>query len=242
MVILEAREIEVSYYGDISVLQGVTLSAESSKITVIIGPNGAGKSTLLKTICGFLKPKKGKVFLCGEEITSLEPYRLMGMGLTYIPQSSSLFPELTVQENLELGAWIFRKDRTRLRESIDRVFERYPFLKEKASTRAMKLSGGQQRILELGRTLMSSPKVLLLDEITAMIAPKIAKEIYQDIIHLSKGGVTLMMVDQNVRQAVEISDYIYILELGKNKVEGSREAFSSQLKNIIQDWLEYETG
>jgi len=240
MVILEAKEIEVSYYGDISILQGVNLSAEISKITAIIGPNGAGKSTLLKTVCGFLKPKKGKVFLHNQEITGLQPHTLMGMGLTYIPQYNSLFPELTVKENLELGAWTFRKDRKRIREGIEKVFLRYPFLKEKTSTKTIKLSGGQQRILELGRTLMGAPRVLLLDEITAMIAPKITKEIYQDVENLSKGGMTVVMVDQNVRQVIEISDYIFILELGKNKVNGSKEEFSGRLKNMIQDWLAYE--
>ena len=126
MAILEAREIEVSYYGDISILQGVSLWAEASKITVVIGPNGAGKSTLLKTICGFLRPKKGKILFRDQEITKLQTHTLMGMGLVYIPQSNSLFPDLTVQENLELGAWTFRKDRTRVRNAIERVFERYP--------------------------------------------------------------------------------------------------------------------
>ncbi len=241
MLVLEAKEIEVSYYGDISILQGVSLSAESSKITAIIGPNGAGKSTLLKTVCGFLKPKKGNVFFRGREITGLQPHTLMGMGLAYIPQYNSLFPDLSVKENLELGAWTFRKDRKRIRDGIEKVFQRYPFLKEKASLKTIKLSGGQQRILELGRTLMGSPQVLLLDEITAMIAPKVAKEIYQDIEKLSNEGMTVVMVDQNVRQVIEISDYIFILELGKNKVNGSKEAFSGRLKNIIQDWLEYDS-
>ncbi|NWG03515.1 MAG: ABC transporter ATP-binding protein [Syntrophaceae bacterium] len=240
MVILEAKEIEVSYYGDISILQGVNLSAEVSKITAIIGPNGAGKSTLLKTLCGFLKPKKGKVFLRGREITGVQPHTLMSMGLSYIPQYNSLFPDLTVKENLELGAWTFRKDHKRIRDGIEKVFQRYPFLKEKASTKTTKLSGGQQRILELGRTLMGSPEVLLLDEITAMIAPIVAKEIYQDIENLSKEKITVVMVDQNVRQVIEISDYIFILELGKNKVSGTKEEFSGRLKDVIQDWLVYE--
>ena len=240
MVTLEAKEIEVSYYGDISILHGVSLFAETSKITAIIGPNGAGKSTLLKTLCGFLNPKKGKVFFRGQEITGFQPHMLMAMGLAYIPQYNSLFPDLTVKENLELGAWTFRKDRKRIQDGIEKVFQRYPFLKEKASTKTAKLSGGQQRILELGRTLMRSPEALLLDEITAMIAPKIAKEIYQDIENLSKGGMTVVMVDQNVRQVIEISDYIFVLELGKNKVNGSKEEFSRRLKDIIQDWLVYE--
>jgi branched-chain amino acid transport system ATP-binding protein len=240
MVILEARGIDVSYYGDISILQGVNLSAERSKITAIIGPNGAGKSTLLKTVCGFLKPKKGKVYFRGQEITGFQPHVLMAMGLSYIPQYNSLFPDLTVKENLELGGWTFRKDRKRIRDAIEKVFQRYPFLKEKAATKTIKLSGGQQRILELGRTLMGEPQVLLLDEITAMIAPKIAKEIYQDIEMLSKERMTVVMVDQNVRQVMEISDSIFILELGKNKVNGSKEEFSGRLKDIIQDWLVYD--
>lgn len=242
MAILEVKEIEVSYYGDISILQGVNLFVEAQKITAIIGPNGAGKSTLLKTVCGFLKPKRGHIFYNGREITEFQTHTLMGMGLVYVPQSSSLFPELTIQENLELGAWTFRKDRARVRDAIEKVYQRYPFLKDKAHLKAMKLSGGQQRILELGRTLMGSPKVLLLDEITAMIAPKITKEIYQDIEDLARNGVTIVMVDQNVRQAVEISDFIYVLELGKNKANGSKEEFRGRLKNIIQEWLEYEDG
>ena len=239
---LEAREIEVSYYGDISILQGVSLVAESSKITAIIGPNGAGKSTLLKTICGLLIPKKGEVFLREKEITGLRTDILMRMGLVYVPQSSSLFPDLTVKENLELGAWTFRKDRKRIQEGIERVFQTYPFLKERAFTKAGKISGGEQRILELGRTLMVLPEVLLLDEVTAMIAPKVANEIYRNVENLSRGGVTIIMVDQNITQAVKISDYIFVLELGRNKAEGSREEVSGRLKNIIQDWLECDKG
>ncbi len=240
MVILEAVQIEVSYYGDISILQGVNLLAESSKITTVIGPNGAGKSTLLKAICGFLKPKRGRILYRGQDVTGFQTHTLMGMGLVYVPQSHSLFPDLTVQENLELGAWTFRRNRTRVQHGIETVFQRYPFLRDKAKVKAGKLSGGQQRILELGRTLMGSPKVLLLDEITAMIAPKITKEIYHDIQDLSQNGVTIIMVDQNVRQAVEISDYIYVIELGKNRVDGSRQDFEGKLKDIIQDWLDYE--
>lgn len=237
MVILEARNIDVSYYGDINVLEGVSLKVQKSGVTAVIGPNGAGKSTLLKTLCGLLKPKKGEIYLNGRDITDLKTFQLLRSGVAFVPQSSSVFPDLTVRENLELGAWILRHDTQRLRRAFEEVYSHFPVLKEKGNSKAGTLSGGQRRILELGRALLTNPHVLLLDEITAMVAPKVANEIYQIIEDFSQKGFTIVMVDQNVRQAIEIAHYIYVLELGKNKAEGTREIFQGQLKELVKDWL-----
>lgn len=238
MGILEARNLSVSYYGDINILKNVSLDAEEGLITAIIGPNGAGKSTLLKTIYGLLKPKAGSVHLRGKEITGLKVHEFIKAGMTYVPQLRSIFPELTVKENLELGTWIFKKDRVKVNGAIEQVFERFPVLAQKRRTRAGLLSGGQQKILEIGRSLLTGPSICLLDEPTATLAPRIAEQIYSTLVNLKSEKITIIMVDQRVRQAFEISDHIYVLELGQNKINGTRQDFEGGLKEMIRGWLD----
>jgi branched-chain amino acid transport system ATP-binding protein len=241
MALLEARGIDVSYYGDIIVLNDASLLAEERQVTAIIGPNGAGKSTLLKALYGLLKPKKGEIFYRNENITGARTYELIGKGMAYIPQARSVFPDLTVEENLKLGAWIFKRDRSRISHALEVVYKRFPVLASKRNDRAGMLSGGQQKMLEIGRGLITEPKVYLLDEPTATVAPIIAREIYSFVADLKNEGGTVVLVDQNIRQAFEISDYIYILELGTNKASGSRKDFAGGLKGIVRDWLDYDT-
>lgn len=238
MAILEANNLSVSYYGDINILKGVSLKVEEALITTVIGPNGAGKSTLLKSLYGLLKPKNGSILLEGKDITGLKVHEFIKMGIAYVPQQRSIFPELTVRENLELGTWIFKKDKEKIRNTIDQAYERFPVLYEKRSIRAGLLSGGQQKILEIGRSLLTKPRICLLDEPTATLSPRIAKLIYSTLFALRSEGITIVMVDQRIRQAFEISDYIYVLELGQNKIDGTRKDFDGNLKAIIKGWLD----
>ncbi|MBT3805924.1 MAG: ABC transporter ATP-binding protein [Desulfobacula sp.] len=238
MTLLEAKEITVSYYGDIEILKDVSLNVKKGQITSIIGPNGAGKSTLLKSLYGLLKPKKGRVLLNNMDITKRKVHEFIGLGITYVPQLRSIFPDLSVEENLQLGTWIFKKDATRVKESIEKVYTRFPILFKKKADKAGLLSGGQQKILEIGRSLLTDPEICLFDEPTATLAPRIAEEIYSTILDLKNENITIVMVDQRIKQAFDISDQIYVLELGKNKANGTREDFEGGLKEIIKGWLD----
>lgn len=216
---LEAHDI-VSGYGKMEILHGVSLKAEKSKITAFIGPNGAGKSTLLKTIYGFIKPWRGQVIFNGEDITNLDPDLKLKKGIAYVLQGRNIFPYMTVLENLQIAAYTW-KDRSKLKEKIKNILERFPTLKGRENQLAGNLSGGEQRILELGRVLMLSPKAILFDEPTLGLAPKIIDELYEKIIELNKEDkITFLIVEQNVRKVLSIADYVYVLELGKNKLEG----------------------
>ncbi|RMF86317.1 MAG: ABC transporter ATP-binding protein [Nitrospinota bacterium] len=235
---VEVRDLYVGYFKDIAILQGVSLLAQTGKITTLIGPNGVGKSTLLKTIYGFLTPFQGQIVVHGEEITGMAPYLLAHKGISYIPQRRNVFPYLSVEENLILGAWIFRRDRERMAQALEENYRRFPQLREKRRQKAGTLSGGEQRMVELGRALMVSPTILLVDEPTAGLAPRVAGEIYARLQALNREeGKTILLVDQNIRQALRISDYVYVFELGRNRAEGPRERFETDLRELIRDWL-----
>ncbi len=239
--IMELRSVSVAYQGDIQILKGLSIQLRPNRITGIIGPNGAGNSTALKALYGLLKPTEGDVMLNGRPITGLAPWRYPGAGIALVPQGRSLFPDLSIEDNLKLSCWGFRGDRARVRRALDRCYEQFAFLKGRQKQRAGTLSGGQQRLLEVGRALVGDPKVLLLDEPTAMVAPKLATEIYDFILGLPARGISVLLVDQNVRQCVRVSDYLYVLELGQNKAEGSAELFRSDdaLRELISDWVNY---
>ncbi len=239
---MELRGVSVAYHGDINVLNGLSLAAGEGEITGIIGSNGAGKSTVLKTLYGFLHPSKGDVILRGERVNRLPPYEFVGRGVAYVPQNRSLFDDLSVEDNLRLGCWAFRKDKHRVAEAIERAFNHFPILKEKRKDPAGSMSGGQQRFLELGRALALQPSILLLDEPTAMIAPRLSREIYEFIKSLPGAGISVILVDQNVRQCVAVSDYMYVLELGRVRGEGDRASFGDdrQLRDMIAEWLDYQ--
>ncbi len=233
---LQVKEVYAGYYRDINILQGVDITAQETKLTSIIGTNGVGKSTLLKAIYGFLKPNKGSIFWQDQDITGADPYKMPKMGLTYIPQRRNVFPEMTVEENMRLGAWTFRGEKERIRKKLEDNYDRFPILRERRKQRAGNFSGGQQRMVELGRAMMIDPKLMLVDEPTAGLAPLVSMEIYDKLVELKGEGITIVLVDQNIKQAIEVSDYVYALALGKNMTEGPREDFDN-LKEQIKEWL-----
>ena len=240
--VMELREVFVAYHGDITVLNGLSLSVAEGTITGIIGPTGAGKSTVLKTLYGFLQPSKGDIMLRGERVNGLPPYDFINRGVAYVPQNRSLFNELSVEDNLRLGCWVFRNDKRRMAEALEIAFTHFPLLKERRNDPAGSMSGGQQRFLELGRSLALKPSLILLDEPTAMIAPRLSREIYDVIKTLPEAGITVILVDQNVRQCVAVSDYMYVLDLGRVRAEGTRADFGddTQLRDMISEWLDYQ--
>jgi branched-chain amino acid transport system ATP-binding protein len=239
--VMEIRSVGVAYQGDIRILDGVSIKLRAGGITGLIGPNGAGKSTALKTFYGLLKPTSGDVLLDGRVITGMAPWRYVEHGVAFVPQGRSVFGDLTLEDNLRLSCWVFRRDKARMARALERCFALFPSLADARRQKAGTLSGGQQRFLEIARGLVSEPKVLLLDEPTAMIAPKFASEIYEFIHGLPKQGISVLLVDQNVRQCVRISDHIYILELGRNRADGSGAQFRSDdaLRDLINEWVEY---
>ena len=240
--VLEMHDVYAAYHGDITILNGLSFQAREHRITGIIGPNGAGKSTALKTMYGLLRPSHGSVTLRGEDIGALPSYAMIDLGIAFVPQNRSLFNDLSVEDNLRLGCWRFRSDREKMRRALDRVYAQFPVIAERRTAPAGSLSGGQQRFVELARALVSEPDVILLDEPTAMIAPKISREIYEFITTLPEQGITVILVDQNVRQCVHVSDYVYILDLGRNRGEGTAQTFAhdAHLKEMVAEWLDYE--
>ncbi len=234
--ILEVEDLYVGYYKDLNILQGVHMYAERGKITTILGANGVGKSTLLKAIFGFLKPNRGDVRLKGESILGVPTYERIRLGLAYIPQQMSIFRWMSVEENILLGGWTFRHDKERLRRKLEENFERFPVLREKRRQPAGQLSGGQQRMVELARTLMTDPDVILVDEPTAGLAKLLKREVYQMLQDLrDREGKTIILVDQEIRHALRIADYVYILDLGRNKTEGPVEEIVADLKKAF--WI-----
>ena len=228
---LEVKDLYVGYYKDLNILQGVSITAQKAKITTILGANGVGKSTLLKAIYGFLKPNAGEVLLEGRSLLGVPTHKRIDMGISYIPQQPGIFRWMTVEENLELGAWTYRKDKARIRRKIEENYERFPALKDRRQSKAGELSGGMQRMVEVGRTLMTDPKVILVDEPTAGLAKLLSEEVYQMLTQLrDEEGITIVLVDQEIRQALKIADYVYVLELGRNRFEGPVEEFTDLKK------------
>lgn len=224
---LEVRDLYVGYYKDLNILQGVTITAEKSKITTILGANGIGKSTLLKAIYGFLEPSSGEVLLEGQSLNGIPTHNRIDMGIAYIPQQPGVFRWMSVEENLEMGAWTYRNDHKRIQRKMEENFTRFPPLKERRKSQAGELSGGMQRMVEIGRTLMTEPKVILVDEPTAGLATLLSDAVYSMLADLrDKEGITILLVDQDIRRALKIANYVYVLELGRNKFEGPVEEFT----------------
>jgi len=226
-MMLRVQDLYAGYYADLHILQGVNMDAERGKITTVLGTNGVGKSTLLKAIYGFLTPQGGKVIIDGRDVVGTPTHQLIDLGLAYIPQHTGIFKFMSVEENLMMGAYTFRKDKARMRQRIEENYERFPILREKRRQMAGELSGGQQRMVELGRTLMTDPKVVLVDEPTAGLAKLLSAEVYQMLVDLrDTEKKTIILVDQEIRQALKIADYVYVLELGHNKFDGPVEEFT----------------
>jgi branched-chain amino acid transport system ATP-binding protein len=224
--VLELRDLSVGYYRDLNILSDLHITARRGQITTILGANGVGKSTALKAAFGFLAPNKGDVVLNGRSIIDVPPHRKIDVGLVYIPQQPGVFKDMTVEENLELGAWTFRSDRAQIRRKIEANYERFPALRDKRKQATGELSGGQQRMVEIGRTLMSDPKMLLVDEPTAGLSKMLAEEVYEMLTDLRDDGLTILLVDQEIRHALKIADHVYVLELGRNKFESPASDFT----------------
>jgi branched-chain amino acid transport system ATP-binding protein len=225
VTLLEVDDIHAGY-GKLEILRGVSLRVESGQVVSIIGPNGAGKSTVFKTLFGLLPVRQGRVRFDGEDVTNRMPADLLRRGMTYVPQGRNVFPLMTVDENLRLGAYI-RPRSADLEREVDRVYETFPMLRDARGKRAAELSGGQQQMLEMGRALLLRPRLMLLDEPTLGLAPLVFREIFRIIADLRRAGQTILMVEQNASKALEISDYAYVLELGRNRFDGSGEAIRS---------------
>ena len=207
------------YYGAIHAIQGISFSVRKGEIVTLIGANGAGKSTILKTISGLLQPREGKVFLEGEEISALAPHQIVARGISQVPEGRRVFPELSVLENLVLGAYQ-RKGKEHLNE-LERVFELFPRLKERKNQPAGTLSGGEQQMLAIGRGLMARPRLLLLDEPSMGLAPLLVKEIFAIIREINAAGTTILLVEQNAHMALSIAQSGYVLETGEIVLSGS---------------------
>ena len=217
-VLLSARDLTAGY-GQMPILHGVTLEVRAGELVSVIGPNGAGKSTSFKAIVGFVRPTSGRVVFDGQDITGLRPDRVLALGLAYVPQGRIVFPDMTVLENLEMGAYIER-DSGKIREALDRVYALFPVLAERRTQRAGTMSGGEQQMVAIGRALMTRPKLVLLDEPSLGLAPKYVSLIFERLAEMKRAGYTLMVVEQNAARALAVADRGYVLELGRNRFEG----------------------
>lgn len=218
-VVLAAEGLHAGY-GGIPILHGVSLRAHEGEVVAVIGPNGAGKSTAFKAMVGLLRPTQGRVTFRGEEITGLSPREVLRRGTVYVPQGRIVFPRMTVLENLEMGAFLER-DAAKVRQRLERVVHLFPILEERRRQLAGSLSGGEQQMLAIGRALMIGPQVVLIDEPSLGLSPKFVDVVFDKILEMSRLGLTMLLVEQNAALALEISDRGYVLELGRNRYEGT---------------------
>jgi len=207
-------------YGPLDILHDVSVHVSAGEIVSVIGPNGAGKSTAFKTIVGFVQPRRGRVVFNGEEITGLRPDLVLRRGLAYVPQGHLVFAQMTVLENLEMGAYTVA-DRAKVAAALEAVYTLFPVLFERRRQKAGTLSGGEQQMVAIGRALMTSPRLVLLDEPSLGLAPRFVTLIFDKLVALRRAGYTLMLVEQNAARALAIADRAYVLELGRNRFEGA---------------------
>ncbi len=237
--LLTMSGITAGYVQDIDILRNLSLSIEAGRITGLIGLNGSGKSTLMKTICGFLAPTAGKVEFDGADITAIAPHTLIDRDIWYIPQESSLFPYMSVEDNLRLP--LEGRRRSRRGEDIESrfvdVLARFPALGEKLRAQAGDLSGGQQKMVEFAKAWVVRPRLCLVDEPSIGLSPKIAAEVYRFIELFAAQGMTILLVDHNVRRVVKMSEYVYVLSLGEITAQGRREDFEGDLHEQVKSWL-----
>jgi neutral amino acid transport system ATP-binding protein len=215
-VVLGAEDVVAGYVPEVDILNGVSIRVVEGEVVTVIGPNGAGKSTLIKTIFGLLRPRRGRILFHGEEISGRKPHLLVRKGLSYVPQLDNVFPNLTVDENLEMGSLIPSQSR----ERMQRMYELFPRLGERRDQPVGTMSGGERQMVAMARALMPDPRVLLLDEPSAGLAPAFVDAIFEKIEDVNRQGVTIVMVEQNARRALTMSDRGYVLDLGKDRFEG----------------------
>lgn len=218
MAMLEINDINV-YYGAIHAIKGISLNVNAGEIVTLIGANGAGKSTTLRTISGLLKPKTGSIKFLDKDIAGMPAHKIVHEGISQVPEGRRIFAEMTVMENLELGAFI-RNDKDEIEKDFKMIFERFPRLEERKLQMAGTLSGGEQQMLAMGRALMSRPKLLLLDEPSMGLAPLLIKEIFNIIVDINKTGTTVLLVEQNANMALSIANRAYVLETGRITISG----------------------
>jgi len=231
---LRLEDVHAGYQRDVDVLNGVTLETAGRAVSLVIGPNGAGKSTTLKSAFGFLPPHRGVVTLGDKQVQSLRPHEIKRMGVSYIPQGLNIFPQLTVEENLRMGAWTFRRDRHRLREQLDRIYELFPVLHQRRGNKANELSGGQAKMLSISKEVITEPAVMLVDEPTAGLSPNISAQVYDFLVQTREAfGAQILLVDQQIEDALRIADYVYVLDLGKVKAEGPVSDFQGDRVRLL---------
>ena len=219
MAMLEVKDLEV-YYGMIQAIKGISFQVEEGEIIALIGANGAGKTTTLHTVTGLLTEKKGSVLFEGKDITKVPGHKIVSMGMAHVPEGRRIFAQLSVLQNLRMGAYT-RKDKEEIEETLKMVYRRFPRLEERSNQIAGTLSGGEQQMLAMGRALMSHPKIILMDEPSMGLSPIFVNEIFDIIKEVSKGGTTVLLVEQNAKKALSIADRAYVLETGRIVLEGA---------------------
>ena len=218
MAMLEVKDLEV-YYGMIQAIKGISFEVNQGEVIALIGANGAGKTTTLHTITGLLSPKKGSVMFEGTDITKVPAHKIVSMGMAHVPEGRRVFAELSVYENLKMGAYT-RKDKNEIEESLANVYKRFPRLEERRNQMAGTLSGGEQQMLAMGRALMSKPKIILMDEPSMGLSPIFVNEIFDIIQQINKDGTTVLLVEQNAKKALSIANKAYVLETGTIALSG----------------------
>ena len=226
MAMLEVKDLEV-YYGMIQAIKGISFHVDKGEVIALIGANGAGKTTTLHTVTGLLSTKSGHVIFEGKDITKVPAHKIVSMGMAHVPEGRRVFAELSVYENLKMGAYT-RKDKNEIEESLKNVYKRFPRLEERKNQMAGTLSGGEQQMLAMGRALMSKPKIILMDEPSMGLSPIMVNEIFDIIRSVSESGTTVLLVEQNAKKALSIADRAYVLETGKIALEG-------KAKDLLED-------
>jgi branched-chain amino acid transport system ATP-binding protein len=234
---LVARNLVAGYLPGINILNGMSVDVLRGEVRCVLGPNGTGKSTLLKVLFGFLSPVSGEIFRGGTTLLDVPSHQMGRHGITYMPQRPSIFPFLSVEANLRLGTWSFRRERALAAERIAAAYDRFPILKERRRQVAGTMSGGQQRQLEFARALLTDPAVMLIDEPTASIEPRVAAQIYELIAGLARDGKAILLVDQNIKGALGIADHVYVMRTGSLLEEGPRADFTAEIEHLVARWL-----
>lgn len=234
---VRAHGLVAGYVPGIHILHGMSVDVIPGQVRCVLGPNGTGKSTLLKVMFGFLRPVSGETTAAGRSLNAIPAHRMGEYGIVYLPQRPSVFPFLSVEVNLRLGTWPFRRDHARVRTAIERAYERFPVLRERRRQTAGTMSGGQQRQLEIARSLLTEPSTFLIDEPTASIEPRIAAQIYALIQGLAREGKAVLLVDQNIKGALSIADHVYVMRTGSLFAEGPRSDFTDDVETLVRTWL-----
>jgi branched-chain amino acid transport system ATP-binding protein len=229
--VLKITNLETKY-GRITALQSINIQIEPQEIVAVLGANGAGKTTLLNTISGVLRPAKGTIHFLGQEITKMPPHRIAQMGIVHVEEGAGIFTRMTVQENLQMGAFL-KSTKTRISQRMDEIYERFPALKLRSKRPAGTLSGGERQQLAIGRALMASPKLLMMDEPSMGLAPLVVSQIFKIVQEIKKEGITVLLVEQNVRKTLQVADRAYVLQLGKIAHQGTAQGLIDD--SILQE-------